>query len=146
MHNHIVICGYGIKGQAALEYLRKHDEDRPAVAVDNNNEALEAANADGISGILGSAYDTEILKAAEIEGARTVIVALSTDERSVLTVLRARELNPKATIVASQYEPAEWLDQIPVPVAAEAIIDRLASQAYKIVIKGKKSMRETVRI
>ena len=54
--------------------------------------------------------------------------------------------NNHSTIIVSQYEPAEWLDQIPVPVAAEAITDRLCSQAYKIVIKGKKSMRETVRI
>ncbi len=35
-------------------------------------------------------------------------------------------------------------DQIPVPVAAEAITDRLSSQAYKIIIKGGKSMRETI--
>ena len=101
MHDHIVICGYGIKGQAALEYLRKHDDDCPAVAVDNSNDALEDANKDGISGILGSAYDSDILKAAEIKVAKTVIVALPTDEASVLTVLRARELNSKATIVAS---------------------------------------------
>jgi len=50
----------------------------------------------------------------------------------------------QATIVASQFEPAEWLDQVPLPVAAEAITDRLSSQAYKISIKGKKSMRETI--
>ena len=50
------------------------------------------------------------------------------------------------TIIASQFEPAEWLDQIPVPVAAEAITDRLCSQAYKIVIKDKKSTRATARV
>ncbi len=52
--------------------------------------------------------------------------------------------NHQSTIIASQFEPAEWLDQIPIAVAAEAITDRLSSQAYKIVIKGKKSMRETI--
>ena len=64
---------------------------------------------------------------------------------SILLSLVDRRHNHQATIIASQFEPAEWLDQIPVPVAAEAITDRLCSQAYKIVIKGKKSMRETVR-
>ena len=47
-----------------------------------------------------------------------------------------------------KYDPLiidEWLEQIPVAIAAEAITDRLYVQAYKIVIKGKKSMRETVR-
>lgn len=43
------------------------------------------------------------------------------------------------------YEPAEWLDQIPTAVVAEAITDRLASQAYRIIIRGNKSMRETIR-
>ena len=43
--------------------------------------------------------------------------------------------------IASQYEPAEWFDQIPIPVAAEAITDRLAAQAYKIIIRGNTSKR-----
>ena len=101
MKDHIIICGYGIKGEAALEYLKNHEDGQPAVAVDSSNDSLERANGDGISGILGSAYDTEILKAAEIHEAKTVIVALPTDEASILTVLRARELNPKVNIVAS---------------------------------------------
>ena len=46
------------------------------------------------------------------------------------------------TIVVSQFEPAEWLDQIPIiPVAAEAITDRIDAQSYHIVIQGKNSMR-----
>ena len=71
-----------------------------------------------------------------------LLFPISEDESQILLSLIDRRQNHKATIVASQYEPAEWLDQIPVPVAAEAIIDRLASQAYKIVIRGSKSMRE----
>ena len=111
MKDHIIICGYGIKGEAALEYLKNHEDGQPAVAVDSSNDSLERANGDGISGILGSAYDTEILKAAEIHEAKTVIVALPTDEASILTVLRARELNPKVNIVApcSEQENVELL-------------------------------------
>jgi DNA replication protein DnaC len=62
------------------------------------------------------------------------------DAQQLLWVIDRRH-NHKATIIASQYEPAEWLDQIPIPVAAEAITDRLAAKAYRIVIKGNKSMR-----
>ena len=43
----------------------------------------------------------------------------------------------QANIFVFEYESAERLDLIPVPVAAEAIMDRLCSQAYRIVIKGK---------
>ena len=62
------------------------------------------------------------------------------DAQQLLWIIDRRH-NHKATIIASQYEPAEWLDQIPIPVAAEAITDRLAAKAYRIVIKGNKSMR-----
>jgi len=66
------------------------------------------------------------------------------DTRILLSLVDQRH-NHQATIIASQFEPAEWLDQIPVPVAAEAITDRLCAQAYKIVMKSNRSMRETIR-
>ena len=74
-----------------------------------------------------------------------LLFPISMEDTQILLSLVDRRHNHQATIIASQFEPAEWLDQIPVPVAAEAITDRLCSQAYKIVIKGKKSMRKTVR-
>jgi voltage-gated potassium channel len=101
LRNHIVVCGFGIKGQSSLEYLRKHQGNIPAVAIDQDSGALEAANAMDITGILGSSYDTEILKAAMVDAAKTVVIALSSDEDTVLTILRVRELNAKANIVAS---------------------------------------------
>jgi len=101
LKDHIVVCGFGIKGRSALEYLRNHNDDCPAVAIDNSEEALEAANSFNVNGILGSAYDLEVLRAAGVPHAATVIVAMSTDEQSVLTVLRVRDLAPKATIVVS---------------------------------------------
>ena len=49
--------------------------------------------------------------------------------------------NVRPTIVVSQLESAEWLDQIPVSLAAESITDRLSAKAYKNTIQGIKSMR-----
>ena len=101
LKDHTIICGFGIKGYSALEYLRKHNRSSVAIAIDDKEEALQTANRIGVDGILGSAFDRDILRAARIENASKVIVALSTDELSVLTVLRARELNSKVNIVAS---------------------------------------------
>jgi len=106
LRDHIVVCGFGVKGRSALEYLRNHSEHIPAIAIDNSDDSLEVANRMGITGIDGSTFDLEILKAARVEQARTVIVALSSDEQSVLTVLRVRELNSKVKIVASCREEA----------------------------------------
>lgn len=46
-----------------------------------------------------------------------------------------------ATMIVSQLEPAEWLDNIPIAIAAEAITDRLATRAHRITIQGDTSMR-----
>ena len=70
-----------------------------------------------------------------------LLFPVSEEDTRLLLSLIDRRHNRKATIVASQYDPAEWLDQIPIAVAAEAITDRIASQAYRIVIGGSKSMR-----
>ncbi len=101
LSDHIVICGFGVKGKAALEYMRNHNDDCAAIAIDPSKEALDSANAEDVAGIQGEASDLEILKAARVDLARTVIIAPSTDEQAVLTLLRVRELNKKATVVAS---------------------------------------------
>jgi voltage-gated potassium channel len=98
---HTVICGFGIKGRSALLYLSNHDPDQLAVAIDESEEALEAANDAGAGGIRGSSLETETLRAAGVESAAKVIVALNSDDDSVVTVLRVKELNPSVKIVAS---------------------------------------------
>ena len=99
--DHTVVCGFGIKGRSALKYLKNHDPDCSVVAIDSSDEALEAANEAGAGGVLGSSLETEILRAAGVESAAKVIVALNSDDDSVVTVLRAKELNPAVKVVAS---------------------------------------------
>jgi DNA replication protein DnaC len=70
-----------------------------------------------------------------------LLFLITEEDAQMLLWIIDRRHNNQATIIASQYEPAEWLEQIPIPVAAEAITDRLSAQAYKIIIKGSRSMR-----
>ncbi len=70
-----------------------------------------------------------------------LLFPITEEDTELLLWIIDRRHNNQATIIASQYEPAEWLDQIPIPVAAEAITDRLSAQAYKIIIKGSRAMR-----
>lgn len=101
LEDHVVVCGYGVKGRAALDYILNHDENLEAVVIDEDDSALEEANQINITGINGKSFDTGILAAAKVETARIVIVAVGTDEQAILTVLRVRELNAKAKIIAS---------------------------------------------
>lgn len=70
-----------------------------------------------------------------------LLFPIGEEDAQLLLWIIDRRYNNNATIIASQYEPAEWLDQIPIPVAAEAITDRLSAKAYKIVVNGSRSLR-----
>ena len=65
-----------------------------------------------------------------------LLFPISMEDTQILLSLVDRRHNHQATIIASQFEPAEWLDRIPLGIAAEAITDRLRAQAYRMVIKG----------
>jgi voltage-gated potassium channel len=134
--DHTVICGFGIKGRSALKYLTNHDPDHPAVAIDSSEEALEAANEAGAGGVLGSSMDTDTLRAAGVETASRVIIALNSDDDSVVTVIRAKELNPDVKVVASCREQkneelltASGADEVIVSSSSAGRILGMASQA-----------------
>ena len=73
-----------------------------------------------------------------------LLFPINDEDTQLLLWIIDRRHNNQATIIASQYEPAEWLDQIPIPVATEAITDRLSAQAYMITIEGNRSMRSSI--
>lgn len=100
-----IICGYGVKGQAALEALEGQGVDRSDVlAIDSDADAVAAATADGIAAVHGDASRTDVLEQARAANATTIIVCPHRDDAAVLITLTARQLNPGATIVASVRE------------------------------------------
>lgn len=66
------------------------------------------------------------------------------DEKDCQNLLQIidRRAARRSTIVISQFDSDEWISQMPIQVAAEAITDRLTSQAFKIVLQSKESMRK----
>ena len=133
---HTVICGFGIKGRSALKYLKNHDPEAEIVAIDGSEEALAAANDFGAGGVRGSSLEVEILRAAGVEAASKVIVALNNDDDSVVTVLRVKELNPGIKVVASCREQkneellkASGADEVIVSASSAGRILGMAAQA-----------------
>lgn len=105
MRDHHLICGYGVKGQAAAQSLQ--DAGIPAasiVVVEKSPEAAEEAVRDGFTVVTGDAARTRTLLEAQAQRARSVIVAPERDDAAVLITLTARELAPEATVVASVRE------------------------------------------
>jgi DNA replication protein DnaC len=65
------------------------------------------------------------------------------DERAkedLLELLDAR-VGERSTIVAGQRTFAEWHDFLDNPILADAILDRMSQQAYKIQLKGDSRRR-----
>ena len=105
VHEHVVVCGYGTKGRAAIETLLEDGTrlDR-IVVVEQQPSAVEEATARGLTVVLGSSSRSAVLREARVGDARAVVVATNADDAAVLTVLTARELAPRAWIVAAVRE------------------------------------------
>jgi voltage-gated potassium channel len=103
LHDHVVVCGFGVKGRSALSYLEGvvPGGERQAIVVDTDAMSIESAVEAELPAIHGDATETETLRAAGVDRAATIIVAAHRDDTNVLIVLRARELNPRAKIIAA---------------------------------------------
>lgn len=105
LSDHIIICGYGVKGRGAVKTLRANGVMPSEIVVIESNPAARArATAQGITAVAGNAASTEALLEAGVRDARSVIVAVDRDDTAVLATLTARELNPTAPIVAAVRE------------------------------------------
>lgn len=106
VREHVVVVGFGTKGRSAVNTLLGDDdvERNRVVVVDTDPQALDAAAALGLVTVHGSATRSDVLRVAGVQRARAVVVATNRDDSAVLATLTARELAPKAHIVASVRE------------------------------------------
>lgn len=98
LNQHYIVCGYGRMGRQIVSDLRARNE--PFIVIDSSPDLESFLLETETPYIIGSAMDDEILLEAGIERARGIVSALSNDASNVMTVLSARELNPKIYIVA----------------------------------------------
>jgi len=114
LRDHIIVCGYGVKGQAAIATLLATDRTpSEIVVIDARPDVVEEATRRGFAGIVADASAQAALESAGIRDAAAVVVAPDRDDTATLITLTARELNPRARIVASvrQEENAHLLEQ-----------------------------------
>lgn len=105
LRDHVIVCGYGTKGRAAVRTLRaRGTPPEQIVVIEPHNEARAAATADGLATVAGDAALSRVLRQAQIDQAESVVVATNSDPSAVLITLTARELNPSARITAAARE------------------------------------------
>jgi voltage-gated potassium channel len=105
VHEHVVVCGYGTKGRSAVDTLLEDGTPlEQIVIVERDSNAVKEATARGLAVVQGSSSRGAVLKEAGVDDARAVVVATNADDAAVLTVLTARDLAPRAWIVAAVRE------------------------------------------
>ncbi|MGY1804164.1 potassium channel family protein [Blastococcus sp. SYSU D00922] len=105
VRQHVIVCGYGTKGRSAIRSLIANGTTPDKiVVVDPEPRAIDEANSLGLTGIIGDAGRTEVLRRASVERARAVIVAANRDDAAVLITLTVRQLNPSVPITTSVRE------------------------------------------
>lgn len=105
VRDHMVVIGYGTKGRAAVgSVLSDGTPAEQVVVVDTDQSVLDTASALGVVTVHGSATRSDVLRVAGVPSARAVVVAANRDDTAVLVTLTARELAPKAQIVAAVRE------------------------------------------
>lgn len=105
VRNHTVVVGYGTKGRTAvMAMIGDGTATADIVVVDTDQGALDRASAAGLVTVRGDANKSDVLRLAGAQHASAIVVATDNDPTAVLVTLTARELAPKATIIASVRE------------------------------------------
>lgn len=95
MHDHVIVCGYGRIGRTVASRLAAAGED--VVIIDFDPDQLAGCPHHHI---LGDATDDDVLQAAQIATASTLITATSADADNLYVTLSARTLRPDLFIIS----------------------------------------------
>jgi voltage-gated potassium channel len=106
LKDHIIICGYGTKGRAAVAALLETGYDKSRIVlVESRPDGVRQAVANGLVVIEGNATRSAVLLEADVKNCKAVIIATDTDEASVLISLTVRQLTAgQVRIIASVRE------------------------------------------
>lgn len=102
MAGHVIVCGYGRVGSAAAAHLVAGGHE--VVVVDQHEERLVDLDP-RLRHLPGDVTDDDVLRAAGIDRARAVVIALDTDADTVYVTLAARSMRPDVVIVARARNP-----------------------------------------
>jgi monovalent cation:H+ antiporter-2, CPA2 family len=102
---HIVLVGYGRVGRLVSDGLKA--QGLPVLLIEENRPLVTQARTAGIEVIHGNAASHEVIEAANLAGARHLIVAIPDAFEGGQIVMQARQINPALPIVARSHSEEE---------------------------------------
>ena len=106
LNNHVIIVGYGRNGKQAAQKLMTYH--KPFVVIELDEEVVNKFQSDDIPFVTGNANEDEILMAAGVARAATLISALPKDSDNLFVVLSARQINAKMKIISRASEETTY--------------------------------------
>jgi voltage-gated potassium channel len=104
LDGHFIICGMGRVGRSVARELARKPV--PFVFIENSEAKIQRYTSENWLLITGDSTLEQTLREAQIERARGLIAATTTDATNLYVVLTARGLNPKLKIIARASEDA----------------------------------------
>lgn len=95
---HVIICGFGRMGMMLANDLKS--QGYPVVVIDRETERIDEARNHECLHVMGDATEEDVLIAAGVREAKTVISALPHDAENVFIALTCRELNKGVHIIS----------------------------------------------
>jgi CPA2 family monovalent cation:H+ antiporter-2 len=124
LSRHVVLVGYGRVGRLVCDGLVA--DGSPLFVIEESREAVERLRARSIEAIAGNAAQEALLRAASVEQARILFVAIPNAFEAGQIVQQARRANPGIEIVARAHFDAE--------------VDHLTQLGADIVIMGEREI------
>lgn len=97
IHNHVLIVGFGRVGQSSARMLKL--EGIEFVAVDFDPIRVQESRAAGEQVIFGDASNQDILKSANIEQARLVLITVDQTELSSKLIAICKQIQPEVKVI-----------------------------------------------
>lgn len=98
LRDHAIIIGFGPTGQSLARAMQALD--LRYVAIEMNAATVKACKAKGVPIFVGDATRAGVLRAAAVDGARLLVLAMNDAEATRRAVTLARRLNPRIRILA----------------------------------------------
>lgn len=103
--DHVVLVGHGRVGSFISAKLRAAGS--PLLVIETNNARATELQKEGMAVIHGNAADPEVVAAANIEGARCLLVAIPDAFEGGQVVEQARRMNPTLPIIGRAHSDAQ---------------------------------------
>jgi voltage-gated potassium channel len=131
---HAIVAGFGVPGRHCADWLARHG--RSFVVIERNAQTVDRCSRTGVPIIEGDATDEAVLRAAGMEQADLLAVAIPDEAVALAVVAAGRRLNPRARILARVYHVSIALEALKQGGDDAIVAEELAAREFVRLLEG----------